>query len=124
MMFVLFSILLGLAVINYDGGLPSDPYGPEFWPGAETVFVFLKLFVLEYPCFGSIINYCYKRGQHMEDYNMNITSKNFAMIETVIIAFLQQSLLALICNGILCATSGFWWISYKVLLIDIWYTVF
>jgi ABC-type Mn2+/Zn2+ transport system ATPase subunit len=125
MVYVIFGTFLGLVLNRYDAGKPSQPGHPDFWPSWSTIFVFMKLFVLEYPCFGSIVNYCFKIAQHQEDYGLSLTKKYYAIFETVVIAIVQQSILVCIATLMLWATSdGFWWVSGKVLLIDIWYGVF
>jgi len=117
---MLFALLLGLTVVNYDEGHPSTT-----WPGAEVVYIFMKAFILEYPLFGGIINFCYKREQHFEDFYLNTSSSRFCCAETIIVAVIQQCLIVLVATGILCAIkSDFWWLNGWVMLIDMWYATF
>mmetsp|Transcript_11284 Transcript_11284/g.28701 ORF Transcript_11284/g.28701 Transcript_11284/m.28701 type:complete len:223 (-) Transcript_11284:302-970(-) len=75
--------------------------------------------MLEYIHFGSIINYCFKRSQHVEDFNLMLTRKRDAIFETVIIAFIQSVLLAFLLNGLLVGIGPrFWWVNSNILLID------
>jgi len=111
---IIFSLLLGVATVNYEGGLPGM--------GMDTVYVFMKLFLLEYPHFGSIINYCFKRSQHMEDYFLNITKRDYGILETMIIALIQEICLVALATAIMSGVSGLWWINVEVFLVDLWYS--
>lgn len=112
--YIVFAFLLGEAAVNFPGSLPGG-FG-------EQVFVFLKMFMLEYPHFGSIVNYCFKRGQHMEDFYLNITHRKYPIAETIVIAFLQQAVLLSVATLVMSRVSDFWWINWKVVFVDFLYT--
>jgi len=111
--YVLFALLLGLVVLEYKGGLPGM--------GHDVVYVFLKCFAMEFPHFSGVVNYCFKRGQHMEDFYLGATKSKYTVIEQVIISLIQASVCLSIFTAILCGVSNFWWVNIRVSLIDLWY---
>lgn len=113
--YMIFGLLLGCTTANYKGHLPDL--------GMDVVFVYMKMFLLEYPHFGGIINYSFKRSQHLEDYYLNVTARKFGILETLLIATIQQFALTALVTGILCMSNSFWWISPSVFFIDAWYAI-
>jgi hypothetical protein len=111
--YIIFGILMGLTMTNAEIGLPG--------PGLDVVYVFMKMFTLEFPHFASVINYCFKRGQHLEDYYLNITSSKYCLIELAIISLLQSTILVPLFNAILCGVCDFWWINMDIVLVDLYY---
>merc|ERR550532_3632857 len=57
---LLFGCLLGTVVVHYKGGLPGM--------NRDTMYIFMKCFMLDYPNLSNLLNYCFKRSQHLEDY--------------------------------------------------------
>jgi len=113
MAYVIFGVLLGLVVTEYNDGLPGYGY--------DVAYVFLKGFALEFPHFGSIINYCFKRSQHMEDFYLGITRSKYSVAELVIISVIQATVLVPLFTAILCGICSFWWVNIDVSLCDYWY---
>mmetsp|Transcript_7270 Transcript_7270/g.22169 ORF Transcript_7270/g.22169 Transcript_7270/m.22169 type:complete len:513 (+) Transcript_7270:113-1651(+) len=114
---IVFGCLSGMATAAYNGngnGIVAF----------SSIYAFLKIFMLEYIHFGSILNYCFKRGQHLEDFNLMLTRKRDAILETVIIAAIQSVTLAFLLNGILVGIGArFWWVNSNVLFIDAFYAL-
>mmetsp|Transcript_2520 Transcript_2520/g.7491 ORF Transcript_2520/g.7491 Transcript_2520/m.7491 type:complete len:478 (-) Transcript_2520:225-1658(-) len=114
---IVFGVLSGVATGRYQG------FGEGIVP-LSSIFAFLKVFMLEYIHFGSILNYCYKRGQHLEDVGLMVTSKKDAIAETVVIATIQSVALAFLLNGLLIAIGPrFWWVNSNILFIDAFYAL-
>lgn len=114
---IVFGILSGMATADFNGG------GEGIVP-FSSIFVFFKVFMLEYIHFGSLLNYCFKRSQHIEDFNLMLTRKHDAIIETVIIAAIQSVVLAFLLNAILIGISSrFWWVNNQILFVDALYAL-
>merc|ERR1712070_87622 len=113
--YIIFAILLGMAVNKYNGGLPGM--------GMDATFVFMKAFFLEYPHFGSVINYAYKGSQNAEDFFLNITEKRYGLLEMWIIWSSQSLVLYTIGYLVLCAIGDMWWVSVGNCLIDLLYMI-
>ncbi|KAJ8604910.1 hypothetical protein CTAYLR_004339 [Chrysophaeum taylorii] len=118
---IVFGILCGVMAGNYKGGGQSRGEGIEPF---SSVFSFLKVFMLEYIHFGSILNYCFKRGQHLEDVGLLLTRKRDAILETIVIAAIQSVTLGFLLNGLLIALAPrFWWINSNVIFVDVYYAL-
>jgi len=114
---LVFGTLSGIAAGRYHG------HGNGIL-GLSITFAFLKAFMLEYIHFGLILNYAYKRAQHIEDVNLMVTMKKDAIVETVIIASVQAIALAFLLNGLLIAIGPrFWWVNSNILIIDAFYAL-
>ena len=114
---IVFGVLSGLATADYHG----DGNGIVQF---SSIFVYMKTFMLEYVHFGLILNYSYKRGQHLEDYGLLITKKKDALAETVVVAIVQSVPLAFLLNALLIAIAPrFWWVNSNVILVDAFYSL-
>lgn len=114
---IVFGVLSGMATANFKGG------GEGIVP-FSSIYAFFKVFMLEYIHFGSLLNYCFKRGQHIEDFNLMLTRKRDAIVETIIIAVIQSVLLSFLLNGILIGISSrFWWVNNQILFVDALYAL-
>lgn len=114
---IVFGVLSGVSVGNYHGhGNGILQY--------SSIYPYLKAFMLEYIHFGSILNYCFKRSQHIEDFNLMLTRKRNSILEIVVIAVLQSVTLAFVLNGLLIGIGPrFWWVNSNMLLIDAYYAL-
>ncbi|KAJ8602989.1 hypothetical protein CTAYLR_001505 [Chrysophaeum taylorii] len=133
---IVFGILCGVMAGNYKGGgqslelfccrfvVPLCTCRGEGIEPFSSVFSFLKVFMLEYIHFGSILNYCFKRGQHLEDVGLLLTRKRDAIVETIVIAAIQSVTLGFLLNGLLIALAPrFWWINSNVIFVDVYYAL-
>jgi len=93
-----------LASVNYHGTVAD--LSPPWLSNTMSCF--------EYVHMGSLINYCFKRSQHMEDYFLNITPVLYPFWETVIICLIQGTLLAWYGMGLMTLVNDFCWINLKV----------